>query len=127
MRRQYTEEERAQLIAIVLADGVPVPEAAAKLRVHESTAYNWIQRAKEQASARKALPLAKKGEPQAITPRFVQVVRASRGTPAMASTSASGNPAALEVHVAGVLIRVVSGFDAALLRAVLDALRGGAS
>jgi transposase-like protein len=110
-----------------LADGFPVPEAAAKLGVHESTTYNWIQRAKEQASARKALPLAKKGEPQAITPRFLQVVRAGRKALAVASTSASGSPAALEIHVAGALIRVTSGFDAAVLRAVVGALRGDAS
>jgi transposase len=108
-----------------LADGFPVPEAAAKLGEHESTTYNWIQRAKEQASARKALPLAKKGEPQAITPRFVQVVRTGRKALAVASTS--GSPAALEIHVAGALIRVTSGFDAAVLRAVVGALRGDAS
>jgi hypothetical protein len=71
--------------------------------------------------------IGQEGELQAITPRFVQVVRAGRKALAVASTSASGSPAALEIHVAGALIRVTSGFDAAVLRAVVGALRGDAS
>jgi transposase-like protein len=128
MRTQYTSEERSQLVALVMSEGVRVPDAAARLGVHDSTAYNWIKQAKAQAHAPPAVR-ARNAVPTASSATFVQLVRAgtAKTTRASQTTTASSCAAPMiEVYVAGTTVRVVSGFDAALLRAVVDALRGGA-
>src|SRR4051794_36288329 len=92
--------ERDDLIRAVRR-GEAVSLAATRLGVPVSTAYQWMR-----AAAAKALPAP------APTPTFVEVV-AERAT-----------RAAIAIRIGAAEIEVRAGFDAQLLREVVDALGG---
>jgi transposase-like protein len=93
--RRHTAQERERLIAEVRATGETPRVVAERLGVCASSAYRWI---KEAASAAEA-------------PVFARVVP-SRGAPR----------AGVVVQLGLASIRVESGFDAELLRAIVSAL-----
>jgi len=97
MRRRYTARQREQLIEAVQTSGEPVAAAAERLGVTASTAYFWMKAARATRQ-----------------PQFARLV--SESPPV---------PASLVLRVQGVAIRVQSGFDADLLRAVVSALSTG--
>jgi transposase-like protein len=113
MRRRYSEEQRLRLIELVRS-GRPTVVVAAEHGVTLSTAYNWVRRAgtaiegrprRRSHTAKAQLP----GEPT-----FVRVVRRAE----------VGATIAVRVGVAE--IQVSHEFDGELLRAVVEALGGGA-
>jgi transposase-like protein len=106
VRRNYTKAERDELIRGVTRRREKVPEAAAKVGVSVSTAYGWVRAARTRRSE-----TSTERPPEA--PTFVQLV------PAMA------REASLVLRVGEVEIEVRAGFDAALLRSVIDVLQGG--
>ena len=111
MRRQYTSRQRAELVDLVRSGGTTVAEAAAQLGVRPSTAYYWARgkaRAKDRGQARGAKA------PMQAGPRFVRVVP---------SGAVDG---AVVVRVGAAEIQVGRDFDAEVLRAVVEALGGGA-
>ena len=93
MRRQYTTAEREQFYEAI-RDGATVREAAARVGVTPSTAYLWS-----------------KAKPSRDKPRFALVVPAVERAPS------------LTVRVGAASVHVETGFDAALLRDVVAALR----
>lgn len=116
MRRQYTQEQRSELIDLVTAGGVTIREAATRLGVGASTASYWVRKAAKTATAgtRRRPSLAA----QALTappPTFLQLVHAG-------DTSSS-----ITIRIGNAAIEVRRGFDAELLRAVAVALGGGAA
>lgn len=104
MKKDQQQSQRAELLAAVKR-GESVAEAAQRLWVPKSTAYNWVRSA---ARAERALALA-------AQPRFVELV-----AEALPRTT-------LVVRVGAAEIEVCAGFDAALLRAVVTALANGAA
>ena len=102
MRRRYTSEQRTRLVDLVASGDVTVPEAAARLGVKASAAYNWV------AEGRKL------GKPStarsAAEPMFVRLVPS-----AVADAS-------IVVRVGGAEVQVRRGFDGELLRAVVATL-----
>lgn len=114
MRTQHTEEKRRRLVRLVTVEGQPAGAAARRLGVRPSTAYYWIRKAAVNAPAP---ALASRAEPPAeaaapLTPVFARLVRSEEKA---AATS-------LELRIGGVTVVVRRGFDAALLRAVVEAL-----
>jgi len=117
MRRRYTREQRCELIDLVTEGRATVPEAAARLEVPPSTAYKWLRKTsarparagKVVRAARSAAGLA------ATTSTFLQLVRAGEASPT------------ITVQIGGAAIEVRRGFDAEILRSVVEALRGGAA
>jgi transposase-like protein len=108
MRRHYTEKQRGQLIDLV-ASGRSVTEAAAQLGIGRSTASYWVRRA--EAKAREVRQRdARAGTDQ--RPPFVRLVR-------------EREVGSVEIRVGGATLRVTSGFDAELLRAIVATLREG--
>jgi transposase-like protein len=95
MRKQYTDEQREQLIAEVRATGEKVRVVAARLGVGPSTAYHWMKEAAAPESA----------------PVFARVV------PSRAAT-----PSSLVIELGRATVRVEIGFDPELLRNVIAAL-----
>ena len=93
MRKQYTAEDRARLIAEVRATGEPVRKVAERLGISVSSAYLWMK------------------QTPASAPRFAKLVRLP-----------SAATAELAVQVGAATIRVAIGFDAELLRSVVAAL-----
>lgn len=104
MRKRYTSEQRTQLVDLVAACDITVPEAAARLGVRSSAAYNWV------AESRKL------GRPSATrpptAPTFVRLVP---------STVAD---ATIVVRVGNAEVQVRRGFDGELLRVVVATLAG---
>ena len=110
MRRHYTDEQRTDLIGLVTTRRATVPQAAARLGVTASTAYNWVRQAAAPAAAAHRAPgPGRVSTAPALT--FVEVARPVE--PA----------AAVVVRVDGLAIEVRHGFDAELLRDVVAALR----
>jgi transposase-like protein len=95
MRKQYTAEQRAKLIAEVRATGERVSEVAKRMGVTSSSAYLWMKAAAATAPG---------------APVFARVVPARR--------------ASLRLEVGGAALVVEAGFDAELLRQVVAALGG---
>jgi transposase-like protein len=113
MRKHYTGRQRSDLVSLVRNGRATVREAAERLGVAPSTAYYWMRGAARVAAPKRLRPAK---ERLAAAPAFVRVVP-------------SGD---FEVSVAvriggGVEIQLRHGFDADLLRAVVEALRGGAA
>jgi transposase-like protein len=104
MRRQYTSKQRSELVELVTAGRATVSEAAARMGVAPSTAYYWVRRGSPVSKAR---GLAE--------PTFVRLV------------PTSAIHAAITLRVEGAEIQVGRDFDRDLLRAVVEALRGGAA
>ena len=109
MRRQYTAEQRREFIDLVTTGRATISEAAARLGVPPSTAYYWARKARPTRKATRALVPAKPRS--ASPPPFVQLIRAS------------DTGAVIEVRIGGTAIQVRPGFDAELLRAVIEFLR----
>jgi transposase-like protein len=115
MRRRYTREQRCELIDLVTEGRATVVEAAARLEVPHSTAYQWLRKpAARPAHAGKAARAARSAaDLAATTSTFVQLVRAGEAS------------ATITVQIGGSAIEVRRGFDAEILRSVVEALRGG--
>ena len=101
MRRQYTDEERSELLDLVRSGRATVAEAASRLGVTLSTAYKWRR------DAASAAPAA---------PTFVRVLR-----------SRDADTTAIVVRVGGAEVEVRRDFDAVLLRQVVETLGRGHS
>ena len=99
MRKQYTVEQREQLVAEVRATGERVSVAAKRLGVSASTAYLWM------SGTSPAAPVASK-------PVFARVM-----------PTQSVAPSPLVLDVGGVKVRLETGFDVDLLRQVVAALK----
>lgn len=102
MRRRYTKEQRKQLVELVTGGDVTVPEAAARLGVTSSSAYNWVAEARTLRKPSAA--------PPAAGPAFVRLV------PSAAAA------ATIAVRVGSAEIQIRPGFDGDLLRAVVATL-----
>ena len=114
MGRQYTGEQRSELVELVTAGQSTLPEAAARLGVPYSTASYWVRKAAKPNQASKSTRTPKLAKTRAVTaPTFLQLIR-----PGDIS-------ATLEVRIGGAEIQVRRGFDGQLLRAVVETLRGG--
>jgi transposase-like protein len=115
MRKNYTSEERSELVDFVVGGSATVAEAAAQMGVATATAYSWLRRAGSGRAGRgRAERIGASGKRRAPPPpTFVRVLRAVD----VASS--------IEVRVGGAEIHVRRGFDGELLRGVVEALRGG--
>ena len=108
-RRDWSEDDKARAVAESCAPGVVVSEVARRWQVSPQQLFTWRRRAR--AAARRAATAG------ALS--FVPIV-ADASTPA---AEPGRSQAAIEVEVAGAVVRVPSGADAVLLTAVLRALR----
>jgi transposase-like protein len=114
MRKRYTEEQRAELVRLVADEGMSTRRAAARVKVPDSTAYHWVQRAEHSRGRRKTNSIEAPGATEAQgAPTFVRLVRAET------------QRAAVYVRVGAAMLEVREGFNAELLRQVVAALTEG--
>lgn len=114
MRRQYTGKQRAELVAMVRSGGATVADAAARLGVTPSTAYYWTRAAARAGGKRRPRQVRAATTPATHQPAFVRVV------PSTAVDTA------ITVRVGSAEIQVRRKLDPEHLRAVVEALGGGA-
>lgn len=103
MRRRYQRELKDELVRAVTKHREPLTKAASRLSVPVSTACRWVRLRNPDAKATAATQL----------PTFVELVPMTTRT----------HDASLFVRVGAAEVEVRPGFDAALLRAVVEALR----
>ncbi len=109
MRRHYTAKQRSELVELVKVGGATICEAAARLGVTSSTAYNWMRTV--------SVPEQAAGGPGARSTRTVTAPAFVRVVPSREIV------AGIVVQVGGAEIHVRREFDADLLCAVVEALR----
>lgn len=102
MRRRYQRELKDELVRAVTKHREPLTRAASRLGVPVSTACRWVRGWSPPAEAIPSPP-----------PTFVELV----------PVPIPPRDAPLVLRVNGVSVEVRPGFDAALLRAVVEALR----
>ena len=105
MRRKFNESDKQRYLTELKESGETPWRFGRRVGISPGTLYRWMQQ-----------------RPSQPTPRFARLVRERRAAPAqMASTSR------VAVRVGEATVEVERGFDAELLRAVIDALGNGAT
>jgi transposase len=117
-RRQWSDDDKARIVAEAAQPGAVVSEVARRWQVTPQQVFDWRRQ------ARKALvaAVAQAG------PAFVPIVPAGPSAlsdPAAAAPGRSGPR--IEMRLAGAELRVAPGTDAALLMMVLRAIRSSAT
>lgn len=104
-RRRWSSEAKARIVAEALAPGAVVADVARRWQVCPQQVFGW-RREMRAGSALRFVPL--------VAARPVDAQEACLPPP-------------MELHLAGGMLRIPPGTDAALLTMVLRALRGSAS
>jgi transposase len=120
-RRRWSAEEKARILDETLAPGARVSEVARRWQVCSQQIYRW----------RRAVCQEGKAEPAKTTGSaalgFIPIVR-ELVPPATAARTAPAATPAIEIKLAGAVVRVVPGMDdAARLTVVLRAVRASGS
>jgi transposase len=117
-RRRWSAEDKARIVAETLVPGACVSEVARRWQVSSQQVFGWRRAARRDMSA---APVTTTGP---IAAGFVSIVTESNPVTTVPQAAAP----AIEVRLAGAVVRVVSGMDdAAHLTAVLRAIRASAS
>ena len=118
-RRRWSADEKARIVAETLVPGARVSEVARRWQICSQQVFGWRR------AMRQDVPSVP-GEPTTpATVGFVPIV--SEAVPAAAVQRAASAAPGIEVKLAGAVVRVSSGMDAAQLTAVLRAIRASAS
>jgi transposase len=121
-RRRWSAEEKARIVEETLAPGARVAEVARRWQVCSQQVFGW-----RRAACRAVTTVVTK-KAEATAPDFVPIITdVTLSAPAQRAAPPSAAPA-IEVKLAGAVVRVASGIDdAAQLTAVLRAVRASAS
>jgi transposase len=111
-RRDWSEDDKARAVAESCAPGAVVSDVARRWQVSPQQLFTWRRQARAAAQAAGALP-------------FVPVVGDAVAPSSPAGTEAER--AAIEVEIAGAVVRVVPGVEDGLLTRVLRAVRASAA
>lgn len=126
-RRRWSEAEKARIVAEALVPGAVVSAIARRWQVCPQQVFGWRRAAR---AGDVALPTGLGG------PAFVPIVgatprplvtEAAPPMPAMTAPPVPPSVPAVEVTLAGAVVRVAPGTDSALLTAVLRAVRASAA
>jgi transposase len=118
-RRRWSADEKAQIVAETLMPGARVSDVARRWQLCSQQVFTWRREARNGQAMIPADPLAWS------IPTFVPIVAAA-AAPAVTAAVNSAAPA-IEVELAGAVVRVASGLDATTLTTVLRAVRASAS
>jgi transposase len=114
-RRQWSDDDKARIVAESAEPGAVVTEVARRWQVSPQQVFDWRRQARQALEATAA----------PTEPAFVPVVPEQPGPPAAAMPARP--TASIEVKLAGAVLRVVPGTDVDLLTAVLRAIRVSAT
>jgi transposase-like protein len=104
MRKKFTETDRQRYLAELKASGETPWSFARRIGITPANLYRWMR-----------------VQPGSTAPKFVQLVTARRS-----GGAAPVSAGRVSVQVGEATVQVELGFDATLLRAVVDALSSGA-
>jgi transposase len=112
-RRRWSVEEKAQIVAETLAPGARVADVARRWQLCSQQIFTWRRQARCDRMTEGPDPAA------SVVPSFVPIIAEAAAAPS--------TPPTIEVKLAGAVVRVASGMDAATLTTVLRAVRASAS
>ncbi len=112
-RRQWSDDDKARIIAETMQPGATVTEVARRLQVSPQQVFDWRRQARKAALVASDVP--------AFVP-IVSEARARSAEPPIATHSSSS----IEVKLAGAMLRVAPGTEEVLLTMVLRAIRASA-
>lgn len=112
-RRRWSEDAKARIVAETLEAGAVASEVARRWQVCAQQVFTWRRQMRGGSAAGSAAPLA-----------FVPIVP---GQPDVSSVLPAASSSPIEVALAGGVVRVAPGTDAALLALVLRAMRASAA
>jgi transposase len=116
-RRQWSDDEKARIVAETAVPGAKVTDVARRWQVSPQQVFDWRRQARQ--------ALAEAGT--LAEPSFVPVV-AEAPVLAPDAAPATARPApSIELELAGAVLRVAPGTDEALLTSVLRAIRTSAT
>lgn len=115
-RRRLSAEEKAQIVAETLAPGARVAEVARRWQLCSQQIFTWRRQARGGLTSMASDPAA------SSVPSFVPIIAETNAAP-----PAPVAPPAIEVKLAGAVMRVAPGMDATTLTTVLRAVRASAS
>lgn len=124
-RRRWSAESKAQVVAESLAPGARPSEVARRWQICSQQVFAWRREAR---AGLLVLP-AQGGMAVPPGPDFVPIHAEPSlppAAPVVAPLPALVSPPVIEVEVAGAVVRVLPGMDAALLTSVLRAVRASA-
>jgi len=114
-RRRWSAEEKARIVAETLAPGARVSEVARRWQICPQQVFGWRRQARLELSGSDG------GSTNCALPAFVPVV--TEAAPAVKAAVSPTRPAAIEINLAGAVVRVTAGADGDLLATVLRAVR----
>jgi transposase len=113
-RRRWSAEEKARIVEETLAPSARVSEVARRWHVCSQQVFTWRRAAYRAASSASTVP------------DFVPIMAETASSASVVRSEPT--PPAIEIKLAGAVVRVVSGMDdATQLTAVLRAVRASAS
>jgi transposase len=129
-RRRWSDAEKARIVAEALAPGASVSAVARRWQVCSQQVFTWRREARAGH-----LVLPSSAVRSAPEPSFVPIMVEAQPVPAGEETtgpaperpSKPASAPAIEIRVAGAVVRVVVGTDATLLAEVLRAVRASAA
>jgi transposase len=110
-RRTWSADAKARIVAESEASGASVCAVARRHGLTPQQLFTWRREARQRASS------------TAGTPAFVPVVLEPAATPRPKPPRRTRPAPAVEIEVAGLLVRVPPGMDAATIAAVLQAAK----
>jgi transposase len=117
-RRRWSAEDKARIVAETLVPGACVSEVARRWQISSQQVFGWRRAARRDTSTVPATAM------RPMAAGFVPIVTESTSVTTVSQAAAP----AIEVRLAGAVVRVLSGMDdAAQLTAVLRAIRASAS
>lgn len=119
-RRRWSAEEKARIVAETLVPGARVSEVARRWELSPQQVFGW-RRAARMEGTRPGAGTPSTSNP--APPLFVPLVTTS---PSASSSSSPSAPAAIEIRLAGAVVRAAPGADAEQLTTVLRAVRRSA-
>ena len=114
-RRKWSDDDKARIVAETAQPGAVVTEVARRWQVTPQQVFDWRRQARRALAAATA----------PAEPAFVPIV-SEAPAPEPMSAPARGTPA-IEVKLAGAVLRVAPGTDGELLTTVLRAIRASAA
>jgi transposase len=114
-RRRWSAAEKARIIAETLVPGARVSAVARRWQICPQQVFGWRRQARMDVAEQPPDPS------RCLSSAFVPIV--TEAVTAARPAGSASPPAVIEIKLAGAVVRVVSGTDTALLRAVLRAVR----
>lgn len=129
-RRRWSSEEKGRIVAETLQAGATVTEVARRWQVCPQQVWGWRREAREGVLAlpeEEACATAAANFLPIVTEAPTVVAGAERDNPSTDDVAKVAPKPSIEIRLAGAVVRVVGGTDAALLTDVLRALRKSAA